>query len=385
MKILCLSAYLPGRGLHGGSSRIFELFHYLHRFHELTLLTFRSKNDDDSRVHELKQMCDKLIIVPMSERRPFYLFPFEPFIDYMSVEFRTRLQKLLKKERYDLAQLEYIQMGIYLKELGSIPTVLTGGALTLGAFLRKVKMYYDSLQVMKRELEILQRVDRIICMNRLEADELHGYVPADKIDVLPHGVDTDYFAPHDAADVEPLSIGFFGAYHHYPNVDAVHFFVDRVFPLIRERLPEAKFYVIGIHPPKEFHALRDRPGVVITGFVPDIREALARCQVIVEQAGGRDRPGRGRPGRRRRPAPDHRQPGGELRRERLLPAAGPPVCREPGPRGPEAGGGALQLHEYRAAPGNHLPAGGETPVNSPLIHRCFSRILGHCFFGERPC
>ena len=70
MKILCLSAYLPGRGLHGGSSRIFELFHYLHRFHELTLLTFRSKNDDDSRVHELKQMCDKLIIVPMSERRP---------------------------------------------------------------------------------------------------------------------------------------------------------------------------------------------------------------------------------------------------------------------------------------------------------------------------
>jgi len=209
----------------------------------------------------------------------------------MSVEFRTRLQKLLKKERYDLAQLEYIQMGIYLKELGSIPTVLTEHEVNFMAYrknipflsnpVQKVKMYYDSLQVMKRELEILQRVDRIICMNRLEADELHGYVPADKIDVLPHGVDTDYFAPHDAADVEPLSIGFFGAYHHYPNVDAVHFFVDRVFPLIRERLPEAKFYVIGIHPPKEFHALRDRPGVVITGFVPDIREALARCQVIV--------------------------------------------------------------------------------------------------------
>mgnify|MGYP000021983608 CR=1 FL=1 len=291
MKILCLSAYLPGRGLHGGSSRIFELFHYLHRFHELTLLTFRNKNDDDSRVHELKQLCDKLIIVPMPERRPFYLFPFEPFVDYMSVEFRARLQKLLKKERFDLAQLEYVQMGIYLKELGKIPTVLTEHEVNFMAYRKnipflsnpaqKVKMYYDSLQVMKRELEILQRVDRIICMNRLEADELYGYVPAEKIDVLPHGVDTDYFAPRDGVETEPLSIGFFGAYHHYPNVDAVHFFVDRVFPLIRERVPEAKFHVIGIHPPKEFDTFRDRPGVVITGFVPDIREALARCQVIV--------------------------------------------------------------------------------------------------------
>lgn len=291
MKILVLSAYLPGRGLHGGSSRIYELFHHLHRYHELTLLTFKNRTDDDSRIQELKRICHKLYVVPMMDRRPFYWYPFEPFIDYHSSEFRSKLQKLLKKEKFDLVQFEYVQMGVFLPYVTGVPTLLTEHEVNflsyrkniplLNSPIQKIKTYYNSLQMMKRELEILRKVDRVICMNQLEADALQGYLPVERMTVLPHGVDTSYFAPMPEIEPEPFAIGFFGAYHHYPNVDAVLHFTEKIFPQIKERVPEAHFYVIGIHPPPEFDALRKRSDITVTGFVPDIRPYLARCRVIV--------------------------------------------------------------------------------------------------------
>ncbi|MBN2433081.1 MAG: glycosyltransferase [Acidobacteria bacterium] len=290
MRILFLSAYLPGRGLHGGSSRIFELLHYLHNRHNITLLTFLNRHDDESRVQDLKKMCQRVDIVPLPGKRPFYLFPFEPFIDYHSEEFSRRLEKILKKEKVDLVQYEYVQMGLFHEQIPHVPSVLTeheinflalqrqGGFITRP--LRRIKNYYNSLQMMKRELEILRQMDRVICMNRTEAQALTGYLEADRLTVLPHGVDTEYFAPRTDVEEEPFTIGFFGAYHHYPNVDAVLHFVNDILPLVKERIPAAHFQVIGINPPPELETLGERPDVTVTGFVPDIRTALARCSVI---------------------------------------------------------------------------------------------------------
>lgn len=291
MRILYLSAYLPGRGLHGGSSRIFEILHHLHLHHEIVLLTFMNRNDDDTRIQDLKQMCRKISIIPLPEKRPFYLFPYEPFIDYVSPEMENRLVKLIKKEKIDLVQFEYVQMGIYRKFIQRIPALLTEHEINFLAhrrnipFIRnpliKVKTYYNSLQMMKRELEVMQTMDQVICMNQFEADALNGYLPSEKLVVLPHGVDTSYFQPQPGQPVEPYTIGFFGAYHHYPNVDAVLHFVHDMFPHIKSRVPSAHLFVIGIHPPESLLALNSRADITVTGFVPDIRPYLSRCSVII--------------------------------------------------------------------------------------------------------
>ncbi len=291
MKILFLSAYLPGRGLHGGSSRIFEILHYLHRHHDITLLTFMNRHDDNSRLPDLRSMCRQVEVFHLREKRPFYLFPFEPFIDYENADFRQRLRALIKQEQYDLVQFEYVQMGIFRDEIRDTPMFITEHEINFLATqkqlplitnpLKKLKAYYDSLQMMNRELPILQQMDKVICMNQPDADSLKGYVDPERLLILPHGVDTNYFRPMDEVEEDPVGIGFFGAYHHYPNVDAVLHFVDNIFPLIKERIPAAHFYVIGIHPPPQLEALNKRADITVTGFVPDIRDALARCRVIV--------------------------------------------------------------------------------------------------------
>src|SRR5206468_7754880 len=47
---------------------------------------------------------------------------------------------------------------------------------------------------------------------------------------------------------------FIGSFQHPPNIDAVLFFVERIHPLVRERLPDAKFYIIGDKAPPEIVA-----------------------------------------------------------------------------------------------------------------------------------
>src|SRR5439155_24831088 len=53
-----------------------------------------------------------------------------------------------------------------------------------------------------------------------------------------------------------------------------------ILPLVRQRVPEAKFYIVGQNPPQSVKRLAsDR--VIVTGFVPDMREYVAKATVVV--------------------------------------------------------------------------------------------------------
>ena len=63
---------------------------------------------------------------------------------------------------------------------------------------------------------------------------------------------------------------FVGGFAHPPNADAVLWFAEEIFPLIRRQLPDMKFYVVGSKVTEEIKAL-EQPGngIVIKGFVSD--------------------------------------------------------------------------------------------------------------------
>jgi glycosyltransferase involved in cell wall biosynthesis len=75
-------------------------------------------------------------------------------------------------------------------------------------------------------------------------------------------------------------IVFIGGFEHPPNVDAVLFFVNKVLPRIRDRIPEAIFQVIGPDPPPAITRLAS-PGIRIHGHVTDVRPIFDRARVSV--------------------------------------------------------------------------------------------------------
>jgi len=63
---------------------------------------------------------------------------------------------------------------------------------------------------------------------------------------------------------------FIGSFQHRPNVDAVLFFVQQIFPLVSPRLRDAKFYIIGDNAPPEIVGLANEK-IVVTGLQRDAR------------------------------------------------------------------------------------------------------------------
>jgi glycosyltransferase involved in cell wall biosynthesis len=66
-----------------------------------------------------------------------------------------------------------------------------------------------------------------------------------------------------------------------PNVDAVLWFANDIFPLIQRERPEAQFVIVGQKPTEAVKQLGERNGIVVTGAVDDIRPHLAEAAVYV--------------------------------------------------------------------------------------------------------
>jgi sugar transferase (PEP-CTERM/EpsH1 system associated) len=100
-----------------------------------------------------------------------------------------------------------------------------------------------------------------------------------------NGVDVAYFAPtHGFAN--PYSgaeeaIVFTGAMDYWPNIDAATWFVHDILPSVLAARPRARFYIVGMRPTPTIQALAQKPQVVVTGAVPDIRPYLHHASVVV--------------------------------------------------------------------------------------------------------
>lgn len=102
---------------------------------------------------------------------------------------------------------------------------------------------------------------------------------AAKMRAIGNGVDAEYFTP-DAAysplyDLAHPHFVFTGTMDYWPNIDAVIWFADAIFPLICKRIPDARFIIVGANPSADVMRLASRPGISVTGRVADVRPYIA--------------------------------------------------------------------------------------------------------------
>ena len=100
------------------------------------------------------------------------------------------------------------------------------------------------------------------------------------VDWFGNGVDTDFFTPQDRSP--PLAeVVFTGAMHYAPNEDAALWFLDFVWPRLREAHPALRFGVVGARPGARLLRRHGGDGVIVTGRVADIRSWLCAAHVAV--------------------------------------------------------------------------------------------------------
>ncbi len=86
-----------------------------------------------------------------------------------------------------------------------------------------------------------------------------------------NGIENETFTPaiHPPENDAPVFI-FTGVMNYKPNIDAVLWFTDNVWPKITKKHPESRFIIAGMNPVPGILALTNVKGIEVTGFVDDI-------------------------------------------------------------------------------------------------------------------
>ena len=122
----------------------------------------------------------------------------------------------------------------------------------------------------KIETDIIRRVDISYFFSDFEANELREHLPDCAVRSIPLFLfsETEFGSEEIPGFAERDGLLFVGGFMHAPNVDAVRWFVQDIYPLIRTKLPNIKFTVVGSNPPVEIIGLESN-GVIITGRLSD--------------------------------------------------------------------------------------------------------------------
>jgi len=210
---------------------------------------------------------------------------------FISEEFKNRLVKVLKREQFDIVQLEMIYMAPYIDTIRkhSKATIVLRAhnvenkiweRMAKKTFFFAKRWYLNHLVRTLRhyEMGVLDKVDGIAAITVTDASYFRRFTATPVID-LPFGVNIDKFEPVFNVSDKP-TFYHIGSMNWMPNEEAIKWFLKNVWDNVLERIPEAKLYLAGRNMPKWLKKT-DKKNVEIVGEVPDAHEFVNRHNVAV--------------------------------------------------------------------------------------------------------
>ncbi len=301
MKILFICKEFPHSKVIGGPIIIYNRLKYFSRDHTVSLAAF-FKEEEKKYISSVEPFCHDLQLVPLPPKRSPLRASWDFFTSSIphyflrihgSRRMAETIAEMVRKDRYDFVIAEYSVMGQFLHKNTLLPPVQRVISVHECYYLARHKAYrhgklgFDKLKeainlkgLKKYEFDIYRNADKVLTLTPQGKEELLEIEPELDIAVVPHGVDTDKFSFSDFVKKEK-NIVFVGNYLHYPNVDAVLYFANEIWPLLKSRLPEVKFIVVGQAPPPEIQSLSQDQAVTITGRVDDVRPFLKKGRVFI--------------------------------------------------------------------------------------------------------
>ena len=307
MNVLFLSQIVPYPPHGGVLQRGYNLVRELGRKTRVHLLAFvhpdvlptESAIEDSRRA--LKEFCETVEYFPLwPKASPLYraaaigvsACSAEPFsyIAHRSGAFRQRVSAMTRSMPLDMIHADTLALCQFVDRERTTPAVLTHHNIESVLMARRAEAETGLLakQFIQRESAKLSafeakespRFDVNIVMSSHDEKTLRNQVPGIHTAVVPNGVDVDYFKP-DGTEETPALI-YTGGMNMFANRDAVMHFLTEIWPKIRERHPDVRFFAVGQDPPKELTAIAERDSrVVVTGYVDDIRPYVRAAAVYV--------------------------------------------------------------------------------------------------------
>jgi glycosyltransferase involved in cell wall biosynthesis len=147
----------------------------------------------------------------------------------------------------------------------------------------KLMTAFELPRTRRHEGWLAAQFDRVLVTSPVDKTAIENISPQHApIEVVPNGVDLDYFAPADTPR-DPNTLVFSGKMSYHANVTAVMHLVNDIMPAIWAQRPQVTLTIAGKDPTPDVQALAAKHAgrVVVTGAVPDMRDYLRKASVAV--------------------------------------------------------------------------------------------------------
>lgn len=308
MNILWLSHNIPYPPKTGVLQRNYNLVKEASKFGDIHLVAVFQKSIlpiryDMEEVHkELGKFCKEIEIIylPIHSSRLVKLwtifksiFTHDPYTanSLKSRRLRRKIKQIALKTDFDIIHFDTIGLAYYMGDVGDGANILNHHNIESHLMERRSRIEKNLLKKLyyKMEAKKLKRYEKVhakrftINFTVSEDDKkiLQELIPNCRIEVIPNGVDTEYFRRGDKEPF-PKSLLFAGGMNWYPNRDAILYFCTEIWPLLKKELPEISLTVVGAKPPKELLGMARRdPNITVTGFVDDVRPYFENAEIYV--------------------------------------------------------------------------------------------------------
>jgi len=309
MNILVVCQELP-YPLDGGCKiRLFNLLKHLSRNHNISLVCWAGSGNQKDHICRMEEYCESIRLVRRKKKSKIRQLPglIKNLIsglpwsikDTKSIEMMDTIMEVVKAKPFDILHIDDIDLTCNFdffcnKAIKKALTFHNIESINYRRIFKIEKNLYKKmlfllnwLPMQRWEGRIAEKFDLNIVVSYLDYQILKVKNEKIKITIIPNGVDTDSFSPLPFSD-QQQNILFIGIMDYPPNKDAVLYFYKQIFPLIKVKLPYAKFWIIGQKPNKKLWKLSKDPNVVLTGYVENVMPYYERSSVVVVplRAGG---------------------------------------------------------------------------------------------------
>lgn len=302
--ILFLAHRVPYPPDKGDRIRTFNILRFLSQRARVHIACLADEPVSDEIKFALSRYCERAAIVQVGSWSRWFRTSFSVLRGGTASEgafhvpqLRAILRRWASEIRFDASLASASSLAAYLRleELRDVPAIID----FIDVDSQKWFDYAASCRgprawLYRTEGRRLRRLEQVISswasavtlVGEAEVGIYRQFCPDGPVRAITNGVDLDYFHPVPPARLassrsEASSCVFVGALDYYPNVEASLWFCREVWPEVRRRRPEAKFYLVGRRPSPALRRLAALPGVELVGQVPDVRPYLARASVTI--------------------------------------------------------------------------------------------------------
>lgn len=246
-----------------GNVRMVAILKSLAKNYRVVLTYMRKRPNDAAYEQAMSKLGIETVWIVDFKRRhkranfDFVLLCFPHIAYYVFSSFKRMFPK--SKFIFDTVDVHFVRL---LREFK-----LTGDA----------KYAKDAERHQKIETYLANESDQVWCVTEDDKKDLQAVATKAKIEIVPN---IHALYNRGKSFIERHDLLFIGNFGHRPNVDAVNFFTKEIFPLVLNKIPSARFRIVGFDMPPEIAALKSE-NIIIEGFVPNVAPLFESCRVFV--------------------------------------------------------------------------------------------------------